>query len=122
MRTPPGLRVSLVAVLLALTGCDSVAFVDRVVVVNGTAYPADVGVAGEGAGWLGLGVVPEHGTRSVGQVIDQGRLWRFRFSYGSHDPVELEISREDLARAAWRVEVPRELETRLRAEDVPLPP
>ncbi len=103
-------------------GCESVTFVDQVVVVNDTDYSANVDVTGEDGGWLGLGSVFPHGTRAVGQVIDQGARWTFRFSYGSHDPVELEISRQDLVRADWRVEVPPELEAKLRAEGVLPPP
>ncbi|MDQ3953550.1 MAG: hypothetical protein M3279_11420 [Actinomycetota bacterium] len=119
---PRRLWAPLVAALLLPAGCGSVTFVDRVVVVNDTDYSANVDVTGDDGGWLGLGSIPPHETLTVGQVIDQGARWTFRFSYGSHDPVELEIDRRDLARAGWRVEVPPELETNLRAGGVPPPP
>ncbi|MDQ3914724.1 MAG: hypothetical protein M3323_05240 [Actinomycetota bacterium] len=90
--------------------------------MNDTDYSANVEVTGEDGGWLGLGPVRAHETRAIGHVIDQGARWTFRFSYGPHDPVELEISRQELVSAGWRVEVPPELETNLRAEGVPPPP
>ena len=122
MKTSRRLQAVLVGALLLVAGCESVTFVDRVVVVNETDYSAHVEVTGEDGGWLGLGLAPAHQTHAVGQVVDQGTRWTFRFSYGSHDPVELEISRQDLVRGDWRVEVPPELETKLRVEGVPPSP
>jgi hypothetical protein len=118
-------RLSLIVflpALLLLSACDGVTFVERVVVVNETDYSANVDVRGSGGAWLGLTTVSAHDSREVGQVIDQGALWTFRFSYGKQDPVELDISRDELVEAGWRVEVPSELEENLRAEGVAPPP
>ena len=107
---------------LLLFACDGVSFVERVVLVNEVDYPANVDVRGDDGGWLGLSTVPAHQTREIKQLIDQGDTWTFRFSYGKHESVVMEIAREELMDAGWRVEVPDELERILHDEGVPLPP
>jgi hypothetical protein len=119
--TGRSLLVLMTAVVL-LTACDSVTVVEHVVLVNETDYPANVEVRGESGGWLPLTTVSAHETREVAQVIDQGPSWKFRFSYGGHDPVELTTNKKELIDAGWRVEVPDELEDNLRAEGVARPP
>lgn len=114
--------IAVLAMPLFLASCDSVAFVDRVEIVNDTEYTANVDVRGESGGWLGLTTVEADDTKEVSSVIDQGSSWTFRFSYGSHDPLELTMTKEGLINANWRVEVPSEFEERLRAEGVPPPP
>ena len=111
----------LAAVLLGVA-CSSVTQVERVIIVNETEYPADVSVGGGGDGWVNLANVPTEDSREIRQVIDQGELWTFRFSYGGSDPVTLELRRAELVEADWKVEVPRELEVRLRAKGVVSPP
>ena len=111
----------LVAALVLLAACDDVTFVERLVVVNETAYSASVEVRGEGDGWLPITTVSPHETRVVAQVVDQGPSWTFRFSYGGHDSVELTLSKRELIDADWRVEVSDELEDSLRREGVPPP-
>ncbi|HEX2295574.1 MAG TPA: hypothetical protein VHN37_09730 [Actinomycetota bacterium] len=105
-----------------LFACSGPAFVERVVLVNDTDYSVSVDVRGETDGWLSLATLPSHRSRAIGQVIDQGMTWTFRFSHGYHDPFEVELSRRPLADADWRVEVPAELEADLRAEGVPPSP
>jgi hypothetical protein len=107
---------------MLLTACNGVSFVERVLLVNETEYSANIDVRGEGGGWLSLSTVSANETREVGDVIDQGPTWTFRFSYGSHDPVEVTVGKQELIDAGWRVEVPEELEENLRAEGVPPPP
>ena len=116
------LAVLAAAALLLPVACDGVTFVERVVFVNETDYPASVDVRGESGGWLDLTTVSAHETREVEEVIDQGPSWTFRFTYGSHDPVEVTIGRHELIDGGWRVEVPEELEENLRAQGVPPPP
>lgn len=111
----------LFAVLLLFFACDASAFVDRVVIANDSAYPANVAVRGQSGGWMPVATVSSGQTRSVEEVIDQGESWTFRFAYAGHE-VEVEVSREELVRREWRVEVPDELEQRLRADDVSAPP
>jgi hypothetical protein len=109
------------AALTSLTACEEPAFVERVVVVNETDYPANVAVRGGEGGWLGLTTVPPDQDREVGKVIDQGPSWTFRFSYGSRSPVDVTVSKQELVDADWHVRVPVELEDRLESEGVPPP-
>jgi hypothetical protein len=103
--------------------CSQVAFVDEVTIVNDTAYSANVDVTGGARdGWLGLTTVGPESTRTVGEVIDQGDTWIFRFDYVGMHVEELEVSRRDLERNEWRVSVPESFEDRLRDTGVPPPP
>jgi hypothetical protein len=107
-----------VVVLLMVTWLanDSPSFVDRVTVVNRTEYSVEAEVAGRGErGWLGLGTV-EHGrSATFEQVVDQGTVWVFRFSYGDVPGGEIVVDRPVLERQGWRIEVPAQVATRLRA-------
>jgi hypothetical protein len=122
MKTITGSRNALLGLMVLLSACDGVTYVDRVTVVNETDYAADVAVQGDDGSWLGLGRVSADEMDEFEEVIDQGPLWTFRFSYGKYPPVELEISKDDLREAGWQVEVPDELEEKLRAEGVSPPP
>jgi hypothetical protein len=103
--------------------CAQLAFVDEVTIVNDTAYSAHVEVTdGAREGWLGLTKVGPESSRTVGEVIDQGEIWIFRFDYVGMHAEELEVSRRDLERNEWRVSVPESFEDRLREMGVPPPP
>lgn len=106
---------------MILAACDGVQFVDRVILVNRTDYPANVGLRDETGGSLGLATVPAESTREIREVIDQGTTWTFRFSYGGHEPLEVTLTKRELIAADWRVEVPLEFEQQLRQKGV-IPP
>ncbi|MFN2526859.1 MAG: hypothetical protein ABR505_11450 [Actinomycetota bacterium] len=97
-------------------------FVDRIVFVNETDYHVHVDVRTSTGGWLGLTTVSAGETAQVAEVIEQGDMWTFRFSYGRYQPVQLDFTRNELIDADWRVEVPPELEEKLRDDGVPVPP
>jgi hypothetical protein len=89
--------------------------VERITIANPTAYDLDVDVTDRDRdGWLPL-VIVEAGSEDVAQeVIDQGEVWIFRFRHFG-DPVgELSLTRAELERKGWRVEVPAEVEDRLQ--------
>jgi hypothetical protein len=89
--------------------------VDRITVVNPTGYDLDLQVSdADRDSWLPAGIA-EAGSRQITEeVIDQGEIWVFRFMHRG-DPVgELEITRSELERNGWRVEVPAEVDERLR--------
>lgn len=115
------LFVGAAAILLALVSCGDVAFVERVVIENTTEYTAQVEVSGVEGGWLALTTVSADETKTIQEVIDQGRSWTFRFSYGGVE-VETTHERDVLARSGWRVQVPSEFERQLRSEGVEPPP
>ncbi|MDQ3985511.1 MAG: hypothetical protein M3280_03330 [Actinomycetota bacterium] len=110
------------ACVFLAAACSDVSFVDEVTIVNDTEYPADVEVTGRARDrWLGLTVVTQRSTATVDGVIDQGEMWIFRFHYtGRYE--ELEISRNELERNDWTIEVPQSFEQRLRDLGVPPPP
>jgi hypothetical protein len=90
-----------------------VAHIDRLTVVNPTAYDIGVEVTdGDRDGWLTLGDAHDRTATSFEEVLDQGKVWILRFAEG--EASELRLTREELERADWRVELPVETESRLR--------
>jgi hypothetical protein len=115
-------RTAICAALL-LGACSHVSFVNEVTIVNETDYPANVDVTGKDRdGWLPLTVVVARSTRGVGEVIDQGEVWIFRFDYAGKHQEEVEVSRSELEGNDWTVEVPESFEQRLRELGVAPPP
>lgn len=110
-----------IGLLLVLSGCSGVRFVDKLEIVNDTSYTANVDVRGRTGGWLGLTMVRAGETDVVEDVIDQGDRWTFRFAYGG-SAVETMTTRTALADSDWQVEVPEEFEERLQDEGVLPPP
>jgi hypothetical protein len=109
--------------LLGGAPCSDVAFVDEVTIVNDTVYSANVDVTGKTRdGWLLLISVEPQSTTTVEEVIDQGEVWVFRFDYVGKHEEEVEISRRELERGEWTIEVPQSFEQRLRDLNVPPPP
>ncbi len=114
---------SLTILALLAGACSQVSFVDEVTIVNHTDYPANVAVSDASRNaWLGLGFARAEAETVVQDVIDQGEVWVFQFGYaGSHEE-ELRISRSDLVKADWKVEVPQSFEDSLRELSVEPPP
>ena len=110
------LATPLAILALVLSSCEgSPPTVDEITIVNGTDYDLDVEVSGDDRqGWLPVAIVEAGSTRVSEEVIDQGDVWVFRFRHRG-DPVgELSLSRSELARSGWRVEVPETVSQRLR--------
>ncbi|MDQ3784512.1 MAG: hypothetical protein M3360_06500 [Actinomycetota bacterium] len=117
-------RTTLLLTLLALFAgaCSDVSFVEAVTVVNRTDYPARVEVSNASREeWLGLTFTRADAETVVQDVIDQGEVWVFRFGYGSRHEEQFTISRSDLVKADWRVEVPQSFEESLRELSVEPP-
>ena len=105
------------ATLTCLVGANRLlagpAFVHRITVVNPTAYAVDVDLTGAGRhGWLEVGAAERRSTTVLEEVLDQGSTWIVRLAGGEGG--ELRFTREELARAGWRVEIPTAMEARLR--------
>jgi hypothetical protein len=105
----------LFAALLWLTACSGPApTVDRITVANPTEYDLEVHVTGEERdGWLPLIIVEARSEDIVRGVIDQGDLWIFQFRHLGDAIGQTSVSREELERSGWRVEVPESVEERL---------
>jgi hypothetical protein len=107
-------RGLVVLALLAASCSGPPPTVERITITNPTAYDLDVDVTGPGTeGRLPIAIV-EAGTEQVAQeVIDQGEVWIFRFRHWGDVVGELRLTRAELERNAWRVEVPAEVGERL---------
>ncbi|HVM18820.1 MAG TPA: hypothetical protein VM307_02550 [Egibacteraceae bacterium] len=117
VRTSRGPRplVPVLAAALVLSGCvGGPTHVEAVTVANPTAYRARVELRGEDSpGWFGLGAVEPASQRRVGQVLDVGERWTFRFTHPEHSE-QLTLQRGELESADWHVHVPESFEQRLR--------
>jgi len=91
------------------------AFVDQVTIVDPTVFDVDVDVSGTDGRLLDLKYVSAGETAVVREVIDQGDVWMFHFSYGGTDAGALRVERATLAQDDWTVEIPQEVEDRLEA-------
>lgn len=116
-----GLLLLVVVSAGVFAACDDTSFIDRLLVVNQTEYPTRVEVRGEQSGWLAIATVEAGDTNDVRQVIDQGTTWTFRFSYAGVR-IETELTREQLERNGWEVEVPDGLSEALDEEGIQPPP
>jgi hypothetical protein len=97
--------------------------VERVTFVNPTPYDLMIEVSdGHGDGWLPLGVAESENTTNVGAIYDQGRTWTFRFTAQLKSGGRFTITRPELERINWRVEIPAAVGDRLREAGAPLPP
>jgi hypothetical protein len=100
--------------LIVATGCTEPRHVDHITIRNGSPYSLTVSVADRGRdGYVGLGVVPRDGEQTFTEVLDQGDLWVFRFTYGGEEAAELPVTRAALLRNNWTVEVPPEVSSTL---------
>jgi hypothetical protein len=112
------------ALLLVLicAACSDKNFVERIVIDNSTEYSANVDVTGGARdGWLPLTTADAHETTAVGDVYDQGSTWIFRFSYLDYEE-EIRLTRAELARSEWHVNVPDSFAAELRDRGVLPPP
>jgi hypothetical protein len=107
---------SLVTLALFVSACLGLPpTVERITIANPTGYDLDVDVTSKDRdGWLPVAIVAAESQVVSKDVIDQGGVWIFRFVHGG-DPVgELRLTRAELERNSWRVEVPAEVEVRLQ--------
>ena len=89
--------------------------VERIIIANPTDYDIDVDVTGEDRNsWLPVSIVEARAEDVAREVIDQGKVWTFRFLHWG-DPVgEVRLTRAELERMGWRLEVPAEVGERLQ--------
>jgi hypothetical protein len=105
---------SAVVLLITATACTEPRHVDHITIRNGSPYSLTVSVADRGRdAYLGLGVVPREGQQTFTDVLDQGDVWVFRFTYGGEEAAELPITRIVLQQNDWVVQVPQEVSSTL---------
>lgn len=111
------------SVVLTVGACSNVSFVDEITFLNETGYPAHVEVSDDSRqAWLNLTIAQRDRENTVQEVIDQGVAWVFRFDYAGEHEEELEISRAELVRSHWTVEVPQSFGDTLERLGVEPPP
>ncbi len=109
--------LALAAGILILTGHER-HVVDRITVVNPTAYRLEVEASGSrNSGTLRLGAVASQSQRSFRNVSGQGQLWFFRFLYAGEVAGALAVEEDRLKDRDWRVVIPIDVEVHLRAVD-----
>jgi hypothetical protein len=108
-------RCGLLAMTLLASACSGAApTIEAITVVNGTNYDLGVDVTDEDReAWLPLATVEAQAERTSEEVIDQGNTWIFRFIHWGEPIGELSLSRSELERDGWRVEVPQDVAERL---------
>lgn len=70
-------------------------------------------------GWVSLATARRRSTTALEETFDQGDVWIFRFAGQGRDAGELQISRRDLERANWTVQIPERIAEELRAKGAP---
>jgi hypothetical protein len=110
-----------VAFAFTLSSCSSGSFVDKLIIVNPTEYPASVEVHGTGQGSIALATVGADSEMTIHDVYDQGDKWIFRLTYSDYDQ-DFEVSRGHLRRDDWRVTIPNSFGSHLKARGVVPPP
>ena len=116
------------AVLVALVVIVNVAFddptfIDRISFENRSGYDIRIEVAGDDArDWMPLGVAMQHCTTAIELVIDQGPTWHIRFFAQGREGGQVTVTRADLQRADWTLQIPDSVEAELVSRQAPLPP
>jgi hypothetical protein len=116
------LRPALIALSLVLLGCSGPpGTVEEITIANPTSYDLAVEVAGRAReSWLPVAIVEAGSEDAAQQVLDRGEVWVFRFLHWGEPVTELTMTRTELERNGWRVDVPAEVEERL--EELGRPP
>ena len=111
-----------VALLVAASALRLPAHVDEVTIDNPHDWPAHVQVTdADRDGWLGVGTVGPETEQGFLDIVDQGEIWIFRFSY-AREAVELRVSGARLEGDDWQVTVTDEFAETLRAAGVAAAP
>ncbi len=80
--------------------------VPQITIANPTDDLVNVLIVEDGGSRLPLTIVEPRRTAVTPDVIDQGDTWTFVFRTSGRTIAKVEMSRDDLQRAQWRVPVP----------------
>jgi hypothetical protein len=105
--------VALGLVVAACAGPPST--VKEITIVNPTSYDLAVEVTGRARdSWLPLAVVEAGSEDAAQEVLDQGDVWVFRFLHWGQTITELSVTRAELQRSGWHLDIPAEVEQELQ--------
>ena len=92
-------------------------------ITNPTVFALSIEVTDtERDGWQPTARLGPGATRTIHDVLDQGEVWVFRFVGQGRDGGELEVTRHDLERADWHLDIPAAIGDRLTAQGAPPTP
>jgi hypothetical protein len=98
-------------------------FVSRITVDNRSGYALLVEVSdAHGDSWLPVGTIDRKGSTSFEQVYDVGDAWQFRLTAQTVGLGTVRVSRSQLERSNWHVEIPKGLGDPLRERAVAAQP
>ena len=118
-RTPILLTVLAVAgVLLVSQLLASPHYVGRLTFHNPTDYQLAAEVSDGTKGWLPLGSLDGRASTSVGEVYDLGDVWNVRLFTQGRPAGHLRLTRAQLERSHWNVQIPRQIGDQLQAAGV----
>ena len=120
----PALAIAAIAIVVVLPRTFAgPATISRVTFVNPTDYALGIEVTGgHEDGWTDLTTAERERTTEVRDVVDQGKTWIFRFESQGVDGGELRLSKDALAHAGWKVEIPASVGARLARKGAPPTP
>ena len=94
-------------------------FVSKITVDNHSGYGVLVEVSdAHGTSWSPVGTVGRNGSTSFEQVYDVGNVWQFRLTAQTVGLGTVRVSRSQLERAGWHVDLPTRLGDTLRSRAV----
>jgi ribosomal protein S1 len=93
-------------------------FVPRVTFENPTPYELTVEVSNGHDGWLPVGSMDAHRKTDVGEVYDIGDVWNVRVFTQGESVGRFRLTRDELERSHWRVQIPQRIGDDLQAAGV----
>ena len=118
-------RTPLLLAVLAIAGALLVSqllasphFVPRITFQNPTQYELMVEVSNGHGGWLPLGTIDRHGATAFGEVYDVGDAWDVRVFAQGEAAGRFRVTRDQLERSHWRVQIPTRVGDALRTSGV----
>jgi hypothetical protein len=118
----PVVAAAVLATLVAFGLLGDVARIEEISLTNPTGYDLAVQVRGDDDTWMPMSTARGQATTTVRDVIDQGDSWTFRFTAQGRPAGELHLTRAALERSGWAIEIPTDVEARLRQAGAPAPP
>lgn len=127
LRIRPGHVIAVVIVAAALMSLGRLfaepPFINRITFVNPTPYDLAIEVSGtNGDSWTPLSFAARQTATVVEEIHDQGDTLTFRFAAQGQRGGELSLTREQLGKDGWRVQIPAEVGHRLARQGTPTPP
>lgn len=98
-------------------------FIREITFDNRTSYDIGIQVThGKRDGWMSIGTVRHASNSTFHEIYDQGDVWIFRFRAQGEEGGELRLTRTELERANWRLEIPESVGEELQSKGAAFPP